>query len=268
MRKSQFRMLRCDMAGVEAVAAETCHSFPRHTHEQFGIGVIERGAQKSHSGRGPVEAGPGNTITVNPGEVHDGSPIGDDGRAWKMLYIEPDILAEVMLDMTDGGSQAFEFTSPVLTGTQIAGLFLEAFDALTGQSASPLGQEEVFLALLSTVRLESVRAGTRSAIDPAISRARELIDDRPAAPVTLAELARESGMSRFQLLRGFASATGMTPHAYQVQRRTQLARRLIAGGAPLAGAAMDSGFADQSHMTRSFSRRFGITPGAYAAAIN
>ncbi|WP_375781517.1 AraC family ligand binding domain-containing protein [Roseococcus suduntuyensis] len=31
----------------------------------------------SSSGRGPVEAGPGDVITVNPGEVHDGAPIGE-----------------------------------------------------------------------------------------------------------------------------------------------------------------------------------------------
>ncbi|WP_171524191.1 AraC family ligand binding domain-containing protein, partial [Acinetobacter baumannii] len=71
MAHHQFKMLPSRMAGVEAIAAETRPSFTRHTHEQFGIGVIDRGAQVSASGRGPVEAGAGDTITVNPGEVHD-----------------------------------------------------------------------------------------------------------------------------------------------------------------------------------------------------
>lgn len=75
-------------------------------------------------------------------------------------------------------------------------------------------------------------------------------------------------MSRFQLLRGFAGATGLTPHAYLVQRRIHLARRLIATGIPLAEAAIASGFADQSHMTRIFTRNHGISPGAYALAMN
>ena len=109
---------------------------------------------------------------------------------------------------------------------------------------------------------------TRSdaAIGP-VGRAVELIDNDPAAPVTLADLGRVCGMSRFQVLRGFAKATGMTPHAYLVQRRIDLARRLIAAGVPLAQAAADSGFADQSHMTRVFARRFGLSPGAYAQAV-
>jgi AraC-like DNA-binding protein len=51
-------------------------------------------------------------------------------------------------------------------------------------------------------------------------------------PLTLSDLARSCGLSRFQVLRGFARSTGLTPHAYLVQRRIQLARRLIAGGTP------------------------------------
>ena len=90
------------MAGVEAVTAESRHAFPRHIHDQFGIGVIERGAQKSLSGRGEVEAGPGNTITVNPGEVHDGTPLDDAGRMWRMLYLDPRLVAETVCDMSEG----------------------------------------------------------------------------------------------------------------------------------------------------------------------
>ena len=93
MRKGQFKIFQCGIAGVEAIESDTRHVFPRHTHEQFGIGVINRGAQKSYSGRGMVEAGSGDTITVNPGEVHDGAPIGDAGRSWRMLYFNPSLIA-------------------------------------------------------------------------------------------------------------------------------------------------------------------------------
>ncbi|WP_275431268.1 helix-turn-helix domain-containing protein [Klebsiella pneumoniae] len=46
-----------------------------------------------------------------------------------------------------------------------------------------------------------------------------------------------------------------------------VARRLIAAGTPLAEAAFAGGFADQSHMTRVFVRRYGVSPGAYAQAL-
>jgi hypothetical protein len=44
-------------------------SFPRHTHDEHGIGVILSGAERSWSGMGTVESLPGDVITVIPGEV-------------------------------------------------------------------------------------------------------------------------------------------------------------------------------------------------------
>jgi AraC-like DNA-binding protein len=85
--------------------------------------------------------------------------------------------------------------------------------------------------------------------------------------VSLAELAALSGVSRFQLLRGFAREVGITPHAYLVQRRVRLARQLLAKGQTPVQAAMQAGFADQSHMTRAFVRQIGVTPSRYQAAI-
>jgi AraC-like DNA-binding protein len=93
------------------------------------------------------------------------------------------------------------------------------------------------------------------------------LDAAPEIPISLAELAALSGVSRFQLLRGFTREAGTTPHAYLVQRRVRLVRRLLAAGRSPVDAALIAGFADQSHMTRAFIRQFGITPGRYRAAI-
>jgi AraC-like DNA-binding protein len=264
--KGQFRMLRCEVAGVDAVEAETRHVFTRHTHDQFGIGVIRRGAQKSLSGRGMVEAGTGDTITVNPGEVHDGAPIGDAGRSWTMLYFDPPLIAEAVADMSEGKASDCEFSRPVIRDAGIAGRFRSLFDSLTTGSAS-LQREESLLILLPKVMREANASARQAGIPAAIARVRSLIDDDPASSVTLADLANESGLSRFQVLRGFARATGLTPHAYLVQCRIDLARRLIARGSRLAEAAVASGFADQSHMTRVFVRKYGLSPGAYADAM-
>lgn len=261
----QFRLLRCPIPGIVAVMAVSRRSFPRHTHEQFGIGVIQAGAQRSASGRGTVEAGPGDTITVNPGEVHDGVPVGDAGRSWRMLYFDPALIGAAAADMCEGEAHAFEFTRPALADDAVASIFHALFSAATtpADDAAALCAEALLPSLVE--RLMDVRREmpVPDAIGPALS----LIDDAPTRSVSLADLARESGLSRFQTVRAFARATGLTPHAYLLQRRIDLARRLIAGGTPLAEAALASGFADQSHMTRLFVRNFGVSPGAYAAAV-
>jgi AraC-like DNA-binding protein len=100
-----------------------------------------------------------------------------------------------------------------------------------------------------------------------IGQIKERIDDDPGGYHPLDELAQISRGSRFQTLRSFTALTGLTPHAYIIQRRLELARSLIRSGVGLADAGCEAGFADQSHFHRAFVRRFGMTPGAYAAAM-
>jgi AraC-like DNA-binding protein len=135
---------------------------------------------------------------------------------------------------------------------------------LLNDRVASIGRDERLLVLLAAVLHEQPQR--RGATASRISRARDRLDSDPASMITIEELAAESGLGRFRLVRDFAHATGLTPHAYLLQRRTELTRRMIAGGTPLAEAAIAAGFADQSHMTRNFTRRYGYTPGAYLAA--
>ncbi len=253
------------MSGVAAVHASSPHAFPRHMHDEYGLGLIRRGAQKSRSGRGIVEAGAGDMITCNPGEVHDGHPIGGS-RTWTMLYFEPRLIAEAAADIRPGHGGSYEFELPRLRSRRMMRLFRTLFAALTkvdgGEHACA---EEALLKLISAMR--RLPGAAAPAAPDAVFRIKSRIDDAPAAPMTLAELAGEAGLSRFQLLRAFERATGLTPHAYLIQRRLQRARGLIARHMPLAEAAAASGFADQSHMTRLFVRTYGLSPGAYRRAL-
>lgn len=268
MTQSQFRMLATALPGVQAVLANSAHSFPRHTHDQFGIGVVHRGAQKSRSGRGIVEAMAGDVITVNPGEVHDGVPFDETGRAWRMLYFDTGVLqAMANVIRADRGGD-FEFTAPVLRHQAVSDDFNRLFQALTEAdgTGNAMACEEHVLQMLSRFALRPGAPSCEPSTDilkPASSR----IDDAPGEAVTLEELAGLCGINRFQLLRGFARMTGLTPHAYLLQKRLALVRQQIVEGGPLAEIAVACGFADQSHMTRLFVRQFGVTPGAYASAV-
>ena len=211
-----------------------------------------------------VEAGAGDLITVNPGEVHDGMPIGDEARTWSILYLQPELVADAAADVFEDCRHA-EIVHPVMADPLLARRFGVLFRRLTSRSEPGLAGEAGLLDLVAKVLCERPMPVVAAAD---IRHARGMIDDDPAAGHTLAALAREAGLSRFQLLRAFEKTTGLTAHAYIVQRRVDLARRLIAEGVSLAGAAAGSGFADQSHMTRVFVSKYGISPGTFANALN
>src|SRR5882757_10988298 len=89
---------RVRVPGVEARTVRSNHHFPRHSHDQFGIGVVASGGHRSWSSIGWVDAVCGDIIMVNPGEIHDGSSLDGRPRGWKMLFFEPEIACEALAD--------------------------------------------------------------------------------------------------------------------------------------------------------------------------
>lgn len=93
------------------------------------------------------------------------------------------------------------------------------------------------------------------------------LSDRVTCPPTLAEMASEAGMSRYQLVRTFAAEVGMPPYTWLAQHRVTRARALLEQGRGLAETAAVTGFADQAHLTRWFRRVVGVTPGVYRNSV-
>lgn len=254
---------RSRLAGVEAWSLLSEHVFPRHAHDQYGIGVITAGAQKSWSGVGAVESAVGDVIMVNPGEVHDGTPIGG-ARGWHILYLEPELVLRELADEIGRGDVMFQ---PVAHDRALAGEVMKLLGALAPDAADD-DAEERLLACLVRVTQEHRVSGPRSPrTSPTVARAVEWIEAEPDAATSLSALATACDVSRFQLIRGFMRDMGTTPHAYRIQLRVRLARRYLAQGRSVAEAALLAGFADQSHLTRAFAHQFGVTPGRYRALI-
>jgi AraC-like DNA-binding protein len=255
---------RSGMPGIEAMTLFSDHSFPRHSHDQFGIGIMTSGAQRSWSVIGQVESEAGDVIMCNPGEMHDGMPAARSARGWRILYLDPALIAGAIGEET--GDELV--VRPVARDRQLAKDVIRLFGHVESAAPDSLAAEE---SLLSCLMLASQRhrvGGPRAPVaSPSVSKAIQRLDVAPEVPTSLAELAALSGTSRFQLLRGFAREVGTTPHAYLIQRRVRLVRRYLAAGRSLTDAALLAGFADQSHMTRAFVRQFGITPGRYRAAV-
>ena len=89
---------------------------------------------------------------------------------------------------------------------------------------------------------------------------------RLGGPLDLADLAAVARLSPYHFHRSFRVTTGLTPHAFQTNLRIAHARTMLRAGDSIAGVAASCGFADQSHLTRTFRRAVGVTPGRFAAA--
>ena len=90
---------------------------------------------------------------------------------------------------------------------------------------------------------------------------REYVLAHLAEPIEVDKLAELAGRSSFHFSRLFVRAIGMTPYRYVVHLRLREAlRQLRDGRMRLAEIAAETGFADQSHLSRWVRRVHGVSP--------
>jgi AraC-like DNA-binding protein len=246
----EYRAVR-GLAGVETLAARGLRTgFDRHFHDTYSFGLILGGVERCDVRRSRQFFEPGAVPMFNPGEVHDGAPATEHGWSYRMLYIDPALIA---------GERVF--TLPQRRDATAAAAVRRLFDAI--DCGSELGIEEALACALEIL----LDGNHRDRGAPALSKVRERLDAEYCAPLRLRELCAMAGVSPTRLARGFQAAYGLTPHRYQQSRRIAKARRMILAGTPLAEIAAACGYADQTHLNRWFLRVQGVTPGRLRRAF-
>jgi AraC-like DNA-binding protein len=267
------RVIASPWAGIFGTDVDSARQYGRHWHETFAIGIMHRGAHRSMSGMGIVDAHAGDVITSNPGEVHDGRPLGVESRRWRMVYLDPEALHRIWAD-TD--LQGVHLTRPVIRDVCLAAAvrrLLRRLDMWSAAGPRPsdraLACEEALAHACGLALRDHSTARPFGPEPPAdVAGARDRLADDLRHPPALADLAQLAGVSKYRFLRRFQRVYGLTPYEWLRQFRVERARAAIRRGASLAEVAADCGFADQSHMTRAFNAQFGFTPGAWRRACN
>lgn len=237
-------------------------AFSRHFHEGMAMGVVEAGAMRLYCNGKEHVAGAGSVVLINPGDVHAPQAVDNDGWRFRMLYVEPTLLAAWCGYLGQGRPVCF--SRPVVDDpAAFAGLRqlhceMEASTdrlALESGFAVELGR----IARFSEWSLRALSdAGSRR-----IGRAKEYLHAHWRENVSITELAEAVELSPYHLVRAFHERVGIPPHAYLMQLRISHCRELLRSGVSLAETAFLAGFVDQSHFTRHFKKFTGVTPGRY-----
>lgn len=140
---------------------------------------------------------------------------------------------------------------------------ISAIAGLRGELlANDIGHESVFQGVDRSLSIWLARQPVAiDWIDQALN-----ILDRHHGDIRIEALVTDLGLSRRQVERRFLDAVGVSPKTYARIRRWNRAQRLLRTQPtlPLASIALDSGYADQSHMNRDFQRLLGESPKSFA----
>lgn len=246
------------------------HAYPRHSHDYYVISLIERGTQSfTHRGVKHLTL-PGGIILINPGEVHTGEAADKTGFELRSFYPTTSHMEMAAFELT-GRHQALPFFKEVrVDSLQVSNNFLSLHKAML-QGINVLEFESRFIwTLTQLIKQYADVPHTEQRIGQekkATQQARQYIEEHFATGVSLRELAEHVGLSPYYFLRAFRAEVGMPPYAYLESVRIGRAQKLIESGKSLVEAAIMTGFSSQSHMTNSFKKIIGATPGQYAGQI-
>jgi AraC family transcriptional regulator len=144
-----------------------------------------------------------------------------------------------------------------------------------GDEANRLFVDHVMLAVAAHVAqtyggMRPVWRPVRGGLSPwQVRRAKEILSANLDGNVLLKEVARECRLSVSHFSRAFRRSMGMAPHNWLLAHRIEVAKeKLRDGGLSLSDVALTCGFANQSHLTRVFTRMVGVSPGAWRRALD
>lgn len=200
--------------------------FGRHRHERAYVALVLRGGYE------------------------------EAGEAGRRRLVAGDVAIH---EMFDGHLNAVDRTGAVVLNLETGGL-PGGFATIADPDAVARLAERDAAAAAGLLRAGLVPMAAQTLDWPDLL-ARDLAADPDLA---LGDWARARGLAAETLSRGFGRAFGVSPKRFRYEGRARAALRAVIGGAaPLAGLALDAGFADQAHMSRAVSDLTGHAPGAW-----
>jgi hypothetical protein len=176
------------------------HSFPRHTHEGYVIGVIERGVEAFHYQGSLHHAPAGSVVVINPDTIHTGHAIDPAGWTYRTLYPASELIRQVACQVEEKREGLPYFPEPVIFDPHLTQLIRQLHQTLETADC-PMQRESIFIsAMAQLIGRHAKRPPTPRKIrgdQRAVRRIKDFINDGYALNISLSQLSSQIGLSPY-----------------------------------------------------------------------
>jgi AraC-like DNA-binding protein len=247
-------------------------SYAPHSHETWSMGAILNGQSEFLCADRLHQVQYGALVMMNPDVVHACNPQQDSPWAYYMMHLDKNWLAEILRDANVREATGWQ-DSPL--DTLIVEHFYKDFilmcESLMSTTLMSVEKEQLlktyfvrlFAHLEDSIDSPDTQLPTNKLYDVADYLNQHCLEETP-----INKISEEFGYSSGYLARLFRRHFNMTPHAYRLNRRVQLAQQALKEGKAIVEVAQIVGFSDQAHFQRVFKKRVAATPDQYRRSVS
>jgi AraC family transcriptional regulator len=230
----------------------------RHAHEETTVTLVVAGSLRETVGR-TQEIARALSIVVKPGDTEHADQFGESGARTLQISLTAAEAADLRGWEPSARTWRWTHAGPAVPA------FLHLLARLRARPRDDARIDRGVIEVLASLR--EVADDSQREPPAWLRRVREEIDDTRSG-IRVRDLAARAGVHPVYLARQFRRFYGSSVVAHLQRRRVTRAADLIASSSlPLSAVAFQTGFADQSHLNRSFRAGTGFTPGTYARFI-
>lgn len=266
MRQQEVRTVKYDAElKVEAYHFQgIMQKFPNHFHEYYVIGFIEKGRRYLSCKNKEYTIEPGDLLLFNPRDNHACEQIDGKTLDYRCINIQPEIMNRAVFEIT-GKEYLPYFTPQVVFHSELVAVLRELHQIIMERERD-FRKEEIFFFLLEQLIEEYAEQAVPAHNTEQSTEARaicEFLEKHYMENITLDDLCKLTGLSKYYLLRSFTKQKGISPYSYLETIRIDNAKKMLERGISPIDVALQTGFSDQSHFSNFFKKFIGLTPKQY-----
>ncbi|WP_024953821.1 AraC family transcriptional regulator [Sulfurospirillum arcachonense] len=230
-----------------------------HIHSAFSIGAIDNGEVLYRVKDEEAYLKPNSLALINPDSLHHCNPLEELSRSYYMLYLDTSWCKKIQ------NSDVFINSNKILLeDKEMYDAYIQTMDFFMKEGFL-LEKEQMMVSFLEKIftKTTDIKTFTCKDFSLHVKTLKEQLSKNLDEDITLNKIADDLELNSYTLLRSFKQELGITPHAYRMNCRIELAKKLLQKKVDISEVALECGFFDQSHMHRHFKAITTVTPKEY-----
>jgi len=240
----------------------------KHTHETLTLTAVKQGVVKLFFPNKTELLRPETIAIINPYQAHRAEITQYESKGGFVLYLDIQWCESLQRSLSKNITEFIPFNTSLISSKIIYNEFITLCELLL-ENIFQLEKEEKLIDFLTKIfySCNILAQGQPEKTNPrntkAAKKIKSILDKNTQNNLTLTNIASQAGFSITHCLRVFKKGYGLPIHAYILNQKVHKAKELLSTNMPIVDIAIESGFFDQSHLTKSFKQIFQVTPKQY-----